>query len=196
MPYCVGRPVSLDSRELRTCLGHFATGVTVVTCQGEAAPHGATVNAFTAVSLDPPLVQVNLDRRSRAARFLPGQPFTVNILALDQLELAFHFAGRPEGEKVVWLEGGLAPALAGCAANITCRPWRTYDGGDHILVLGEVADIQSNGRDPLLFHRGRFHAVGEPAAGSPWVGTLDNPSGAGWFTEYWSAVVERKGHDR
>jgi flavin reductase (DIM6/NTAB) family NADH-FMN oxidoreductase RutF len=154
------------------------------------------VNAFAAVSLDPPLVQVNLDRRSRAARYLPGQPFTVNILALDQLELAFHFAGRPRGEEVVWLEGGLAPALAGCAATITCRPWRTYDGGDHILVLGEVADIQSNGRDALLFHRGRFHAVGEPAAGSPWVGTLDNPSGAGWFTEYWSAVVERKGHDR
>jgi flavin reductase (DIM6/NTAB) family NADH-FMN oxidoreductase RutF len=96
----------------------------------------------------------------------------------------------------VGLAGGPAPALAGCAATITCRPWRTYDGGDHILVLGEVADIQSNGRDPLLFHRGRFHAVGEPAAGSPWVGTLDNPSGAGWFTEYWSAVVERKGHDR
>jgi flavin reductase (DIM6/NTAB) family NADH-FMN oxidoreductase RutF len=176
--------VSIDAREFRNCLGHFATGVTVVTCQGEAAPHGATVNAFTAVSLDPPLVQVNLDRRSRAARYLPGQPFAVNILALDQLDLAFHFAGRPHGEEVVWLEDRLAPALANCSATITCKPWRTYDGGDHIIVLGEVVDIETSGREPLLFHRGRFHAVGGPAAGLPWAGSMDNPDAVGWFGEY------------
>lgn len=176
--------MSIDAREFRNCLGHFATGVTVVTCQGEAAPHGATVNAFTAVSLDPPLVQVNLDRRSRAARYLPGQPFAVNILALDQLDLAFHFAGRPHREEVVWLEDRLAPALANCSATITCKPWRTYDGGDHIIVLGEVVDIETSGREPLLFHRGRFHAVGGPAAGLPWAGSMDNPDAVGWFGEY------------
>ena len=69
------------SRELRDCRECFATGVTVVTCVGEAAPHGATVNAFTAVSLDPPLVQATLDRRSRAAPYAPGAPFTVDVLA-------------------------------------------------------------------------------------------------------------------
>ncbi|MEU8551391.1 flavin reductase family protein, partial [Streptomyces roseoverticillatus] len=69
-----------DERLLRACLGHFATGVTVVTCEVDGVPHGATVNAFTAVSLDPALVLVSLHRRSRAGRHLAGRPFTVNVL--------------------------------------------------------------------------------------------------------------------
>ena len=89
----------MEPRELRDAFGQFATGVTVVTCTNEEGePHGATVNAFTAVSLDPPLAQVTLGRTSRACQFLDGRPFAINVLAADQLDVAWHFAGRPAAE--------------------------------------------------------------------------------------------------
>lgn len=88
--------MAIDPRELRQCLGHFTTGVTVITCNGEdGEPHGATVNAFTAVSLDPPLVLVSLDRRSRLCGLIDSRPFTVNVLESHQKDLALHFAGKP-----------------------------------------------------------------------------------------------------
>ena len=95
--------MAIDPRELRRCLGHFATGVTVITCGvQDGAPHGATVNAFTAVSLEPPLVLVSLDRRSKLCSLLEAdRPFTVNVLEAAQKELALHFAGRPN-QDVVW----------------------------------------------------------------------------------------------
>ncbi|MCW2612246.1 MAG: hypothetical protein QOC93_1190 [Actinomycetota bacterium] len=173
--------MALDPNELRACFGRFATGVTVVTCAGDAGrPHGATVNAFTAVSLDPALCQVTLTRSSRAARYLDGAPFTVNILAADQLGVAVHFAGRPRETEPVWAPGAAAPVLAGTAATISCAPWRRYDGGDHLLVLGEVTGITVTDRPPLLFFGGQFHQLGERSHGSPWLGSLDCPS-SGWF---------------
>src|SRR3954465_7893460 len=91
-----GQGMAIHPRELRQCLGHFTTGVTVITCAGaDGAPHGATVNAFTAVSLEPPLVLVSLDRRSRLCALLEAAPFTVNVLEASQKDLALHFAGRP-----------------------------------------------------------------------------------------------------
>lgn len=70
----------IDPRQLRNCLGHFASGITVISCETEGEPHGATVNAFSAVSLDPPLVMVSLDRRTKACDYLDGAPFAVNVL--------------------------------------------------------------------------------------------------------------------
>lgn len=173
--------MTLDQRELRSCFGQFATGVTVVTCEGEPGrPHGATVNAFTAVSLDPPLCQVTLTRSSRARQYLEGRPFAVNVLAHDQLDVALHFAGRPMVEDPAWDEGPTAPVLAGTTATISCDPWATYDGGDHVIVIGEVRAISCTGRRPLLFYGGQFHHLGDTAAGSPWLGSMDSPS-SGWF---------------
>src|SRR5919112_5665751 len=109
----------LDSRTLRNAFGRFATGVTVVTCaKDDGVPHGATVNAFTAVSLEPALCQVTLIRKSRACRFLEHAPFAVNVLAADQLDTAWHFAGRPQDPEPVWAEGPTAPVLVGNAATI------------------------------------------------------------------------------
>ena len=86
---------SIEKRELRQVFGTFATGVTVVTTRtDDGVPHGATVNAFTAVSLDPPLAQVTLTRASRAAGYLESAPFAINILSVDQVDAARHFAGR------------------------------------------------------------------------------------------------------
>jgi flavin reductase (DIM6/NTAB) family NADH-FMN oxidoreductase RutF len=171
--------MTVDQRDLRDCLGHFATGVTVVTCLAGGEPHGATVNAFTAVSLDPPLVAVAIARRARACGYLDGAPFAVNVLRRTQDGLAHHFAGRGRAE-VTWVPGPV-PRLAGALAYLTCTPWRCYDGGDHLLFLGLVTDLEHHGGDPLVFYRGTFRPLGEPfAAAPPWLGSLDSPD-AGWL---------------
>ncbi|MGY1625178.1 flavin reductase family protein [Geodermatophilus sp. SYSU D00965] len=171
----------LESRALRNVFGRFATGVTVVTCaKDDGVPHGATVNAFTAISLDPALCQVTVTRASRASRYLDGAPFAVNVLTAEQLDTAWHFAGRPQHPEPDWAEGPTAPVLVGNAATISCRPWRTYDGGDHLIVIGEVVDLDVTDADPLLFFGGRFRELAAPATGVEWAASLDSPE-LGWF---------------
>ena len=150
----------MNTRELRNCLGRFATGVTVVTCRGEDGYHGLTVNAFTSVSLEPPLVLVSIDRRNRAERFLRGAPFTFNVLAADQEREALHFAGRSQDDlQIEWEEGRLAPRLARWLAYIECSPWREYDGGDHTLFLGKVEEFAYRDGAPLVFYAGEFRVL-------------------------------------
>lgn len=174
----------MDPRTLRDAFGRFATGVTVVTCTaGDGRRHGATVNAFTAVSLEPALAQVTLGRQTKACRFLDGRPFTINVLAADQLDVAWHFAGRAADDPPAWEDGDTAPRLSGCAATLSCVPWRTYDGGDHLMFLGEVVSTVLSDRDPLLFFAGQFRhldARHEAAPGIHWGGSLDCPE-AGFF---------------
>lgn len=174
--------MTVDVRELRRCLGHFATGVTVVTCEGDGAPHGATVNAFSAVSLDPPLVMVSVDRKTKMSKFLDGAPFTVNMLTEPQDEVALHFAGKPMTGEPEWEqpEARLAPQLAGSLATIACTPWCSYDGGDHVLYLGEVADFASTSGDPLVFYLGGFRHLGPVYETVPWLESGDCPSMT-WF---------------
>lgn len=151
-----------DRRELRHCLGRFATGVTVVTCQSGQVKHGVTVNSFTSVSLEPPLVLVSIDRRAKACNLLKDNAFVVNVLQKKQWNLAMHFAGRPNDSlSIAWEEGMEGPRLTNCLAYIECRPWRSYDGGDHVLYLGEVTHFKANDGDPLLFYQGKFHHLSQ-----------------------------------
>lgn len=172
----------IDSRSLRTCLGYFATGVTVVTVEAEGTAHGATVNAFTAVSLEPPLVLVSLDRNTKICRYLDDRPFTVNVLRDSQDDVALNFAGKPMSDPVgwEWPGGELAPRLAGSLAAISCTPWRSYDGGDHVLYLGEVVNIEHRGGEPLVFYCGKFRHLGSAFAEVPWLESADYP-GLSWF---------------
>lgn len=171
----------MDARTLRSTFGRFATGVTVITCRTpDGTAHGATVTAFTPVSLDPPLVQVSLTRTSKACGFLAGAGFAVNVLAADQADLAMHFAGRPGADPVPWRTGATAPVLGGTAATIACRPWRSHDGGDHVLFLGEVVEVVRTDRPPLLFHDSAFHEIGRRTSESVWLGCQDDPH-TGWF---------------
>ncbi|MER5304913.1 flavin reductase family protein [Streptomyces lasiicapitis] len=160
--------MAIDPQQLRTCLGHFATGVTVVTCAVGEELHGATVSAFMAVSLAPPLVLISLNRASKAARLLPDRPFTVNVLSEEQHDLALRFSGRSTGHDSTppWQpvperpERHLAPALRGSLATFFCSPWACHDGGDHLLFLGRVESVdQRPGAQPLLFYRSTFHAL-------------------------------------
>lgn len=176
--------MTVDSAEFRKALGQFATGVTVVTCETGEGAHGATVNAFTAVSLDPPLVLVSLDRRSKASRHLPGRPFAVTVLRGDAIPAALHFAGRPQpGVVIDWAEHPVAPRIGGGAAWFACAPWACHDGGDHVLCLGLVQEFWYDSEaDPLVFHRGDFRAVAAPQVETPWLDSLDSPTrDIGWW---------------
>ncbi|MPY77759.1 MAG: flavin reductase [Actinophytocola sp.] len=155
----------MDTRSLRRCLGRFATGVTVVTYRMATEARGATVNAFTSVSLDPPLVLVSLARSTRACSALDGREFAVNVLRADQRDVALRFAGRHDSSlRIDWDPAGPGevPTLADAIAVIRCLPWRRYDGGDHVLQLGEVVTVETRDGDPLIFGDGSFTTPGSP----------------------------------
>lgn len=167
----------VELRELRQAFGTFATGVTVVTTRtDDGVPHGATVNAFAAVSLDPPLAQVTLTRTSRAARYLDSAPFAINILSLGQMDVALHFAGKVLDTEPNWILDGNVPVLTGNAATLECRPWNIYDGGDHIIVVGEVVAMDVTQREPLVFFGGEFHKMGRRVEGA-----RCDARDSGWF---------------
>lgn len=144
----------------------FATGVVVVTCRDDSGDaHGLTVNSFTAVSLEPQLVLVSIDRRARACRLLAERPFAVNVLDASQERLATHFAGRPDPDvRIGWEPGTLVPLLADTLAFFECEPWRAHEGGDHVLFLGRVVRSGHRDGDSLGFFRSRFLRVPVPAA--------------------------------
>jgi flavin reductase (DIM6/NTAB) family NADH-FMN oxidoreductase RutF len=150
----------------RGSLGRFATGVAIVTF--DSAPtdgrpstrHGITVNSFTSVSMEPPLVLVSIARTTKAHDELADRPFTVNVLGAEQERLASHFAGRPN-DAPVWVEGTTAPRLSGVLSYFECTPWASYDGGDHTLYLGKVESFDYRTGDALGFVNGRFTAIPE-----------------------------------
>lgn len=183
-----------EQRALRNCLGQFASGVTVVTTGDGTAVHGVTVSSFTSVSLTPPLVLVSLDRRSRTCERLgAAAAFGVNVLAAFQRDLALLFAGRADGEApdVRWEGDPRAPRLAGAVAHFTCLPWAAYDGGDHVLHLGEVVAFEAPGGPPLVFHSGTLGELRQPSGETAWTGSLDGPA-HGWAVGF-GALAEAGG---
>jgi flavin reductase (DIM6/NTAB) family NADH-FMN oxidoreductase RutF len=145
---------------LRQTLGMFATGVTVITTLVADQVHGMTANAFMSVSLEPPLVLISVDRRTKMCSLLyEEQRFAVSVLAADQRELSDHFAGRaPPGARAPsFAIVREAPLVEGSAAHFVARIVRSYWGGDHSLFLGRVEYARYT-RDarPLLFHGGQY----------------------------------------
>ncbi|MCV7289783.1 flavin reductase family protein [Mycolicibacterium wolinskyi] len=171
-----GRPVS-------DVFSRYASGVTVVTCRNaNGQPHGATVTAFAAVSHTPYLCQVAMAKRSRACQFLDRQPFAVNFLGSEQMPVAMHFAGRPVDPAPTLVEGRVAPVLTTALATVSCRPWATYDAGDHLIFIGEIIDAQVAEGDPLLYYRRGFHGLSSLSQSDAWSGCSDDPL-TGWFDE-------------
>jgi len=150
-----------DARTFRNALGRFATGVTVVTAAVDGGVHGMTANAFTSVSLDPPLVLVSIGRQARMhAHLQPPRPFGVSVLSQDQSYHAWHFAGRAlEGWQpaFAWHDG--VPLIADALAHFVCRLETTYPGGDHTLFLARVAHLWHRDGSPLTFYRGHFFGL-------------------------------------
>ena len=148
----------IDPGAMRRTLGRFTTGVTVVTTARGNDVHAMTANAFTSVSLDPPLVLVSVDHRTRMHRLLPDtRRYGVSVLASDQERVAWHFAGRPlrgAGELFSWV--GDVPFVRGAIAQVGCSLYSAHEAGDHTLYVGRVEHLYSEPGEPLLFHAGRF----------------------------------------
>ena len=149
------------TKELRDALGAFATGVTIVTTRdAEGNDVGLTANSFNSVSLDPPMVLWSLALSSRSLpAFRQAEEFAVHILSADQEGLSSRFASRGidkfAGLEVERNEAGI-PLLPGCAARLQCRTAHQYQGGDHLIFVGEVLSFERDMRPPLVFHSGRY----------------------------------------
>lgn len=156
----------MDAELFRTVMGHFVSGVTVVTGQKDAGdPFGLTASSFTSVSLDPLLVLVSVGHGSATLpRLLDAGSFAVNILARGQEEIAYRFAGTDRGgrfQELDWTPGEAtgSPILGGALAWMECRLWRSVPAGDHELVLGEVLGASPSAGEPLAYFRGGFHRL-------------------------------------
>ena len=153
-----------DHRQFRQALGSFPTGVAIITASGQDGRRaGLTVNSFSSVSLRPRLVSWSLDRNSSSFQIcMAAEYFAVHILAEDQEHLANRFCtsaiDRFAGVEVTQGQGNL-PLLEGCAAIFQCRTVHRYDGGDHVIFVGEVLDFTKSGRESLAFYSGRYAAV-------------------------------------
>lgn len=158
-----------DAIAFRSALGAFATGVTIVTTRNAAGEDcGLTANSFNSVSLDPPMVLWSLARTSQSmAAFQGAAHFAVHILAADQEALSNGFAKRGAdkfaGARIERGEGDV-PLLTGCTARFQCRTAYQYEGGDHIIFVGEVIAFDHEDRPPLLFHGGRYALAARKAA--------------------------------
>ena len=154
----------IDTARLKAAFGSFATGMTVVTARLDGSLHGMTANAFSAVSLDPPLVLVCVDKSARMHEFIGRSgAFAVNILSSDQEHLARHFArrGRPlagEFARVAYTVGRTGcPLLSGVVAYVECVLHHAWDGGDHTIYVGAVqATDACPDRQPLLHCRRQY----------------------------------------
>ena len=163
-PIAVQSP--LDSRSLRTALGGFATGVTIVTClDAQGAPVGLTVNSFNALSLEPPMVLWSLRLASPSLVAFDGAShFAINVLAEAQVDLSRRFASTQAAkfDEGLWARGaGGVPVLAGCAASFACELASHQVAGDHRLYLGRVVAANSQALPPLVYHGWRYHLLGE-----------------------------------
>jgi flavin reductase (DIM6/NTAB) family NADH-FMN oxidoreductase RutF len=154
-----GDPMTLDPETLRRAMRQWATGVTVVTAQLAGRRHGMTVNAFTSVSLEPPLVLVSLERATRTHGLVERSGvFGITILGEDQLGISERFAGRVSdlsdrfaGLETDTLVSGV-PFIRGGLAYLDCRVVERHPAGTHTLFIGEVMAAQSDGEgSPLLY---------------------------------------------
>ena len=159
--------MAIEAQELRRVMGHFATGVTVITATDkDGAPQGLTANAFMSLSLNPPLVIISVDKGATCyACFVPGKGFNVNFLSEDQEDVSRRFAtkGIDKFADLNWHAGSNGVALiAGALGQVECRITACHDGGDHTIVVGEILNVAADGERPLLFFKGKYQKL--PAA--------------------------------
>lgn len=154
--------MAVDQLEFRRVMGHFATGVTIITTvDTNGRPLGLTANAVSSVSLEPPLVLVCVDKKAESyPSFGTARVFAVNVLTQQQEALSRRFA-KSGGEKFdgVGYRSGTtgSPILEGSLAHFDCEVRYEFDAGDHTIFVGHVVDIAATSdREPLLYFRGGY----------------------------------------
>lgn len=156
---------TIDSRELRNALGNFATGVCIVTAALEVSPPiGMTINSFSSLSLEPPLISWSIQHNSECFEiFNAADKFAINILAATQQDLSREYSrkGRHELKAEHFCRGSSgAPLLRDALTTFECRLWARYPGGDHLILVGEVLEFvaRPTGR-ALGFYRGTYTEI-------------------------------------
>jgi len=150
--------------EFRNALGSFATGVTIITALGENGQKiGMTANSFNSVSLNPPLVLWSIGKNANCFDdFIKARAFAVHVLAADQEEISNSFAtpGKDRFEGIECSQGLLGiPILPHYSACFQCKKAAQHEGGDHVIITGEVTNFTDNELQPLLFYRGKYHSL-------------------------------------
>jgi len=157
--------MSFDAREMRDALGRFATGVCVVTTTGkDGLPVGMTVNSFSSVSLDPPLILWSLQNNSDIFdTFANADRFAVNILALEQDGHSSLYAQKGDhrlAEDHHYMGKYDSPIIRDALVSFECGLYAAHEGGDHLIIVGRVLDLQSRADgDPLLFFSGGYRKL-------------------------------------
>ncbi len=152
---------NFKKKGFRDTLSQFATGVTIITTlDSDGGPVGITVSSFNSVSMDPPLVLWSLAKDSYSVPcFQNAEYFNIHILSIDQEDMSNRFA-RPGVDKFANIDIypglGDTPVLKDCAALLQCRTQHQYDGGDHIIFVGEVLSHNHSAKKPLVFHQGQY----------------------------------------
>jgi len=150
----------LDQARFREVLGHFATGITIVTACEEGVPVGFSCQSFAALSLDPPMVILAPAKTSTSwPRIAQAGAFCVNILSEDQEAVcrAFAVSGGDKFDGVAWAPGVTgSPVIDGSLAYVECTLGAIFEGGDHELVTGHVVAMDAAEGAPLLFYRSGF----------------------------------------
>ncbi|HEY0917308.1 MAG TPA: flavin reductase family protein [Solimonas sp.] len=184
----------LDPQEFRKALGTFATGVTVITTRApDGTQVGLTANSFNSVSLNPPLVLWSLANNSLSLEaFQKAGNWAVHVLAADQEAVSARFAKRGIDKFAgIDIEQGLGevPLLRGCNARFQCRTAFQYEGGDHVIFVGEVLAFDRAENAPLVFHSGRYAHAAPKGSNEP-----RNPALAGSFNEDFLGYLLGRGH--
>jgi 3-hydroxy-9,10-secoandrosta-1,3,5(10)-triene-9,17-dione monooxygenase reductase component len=153
--------VTVDAAQIRRVLGHFCSGVTIITAVLDGEPVGFTCQSFASLSLEPPMVIFAASRSSTTwPKIRQAGIFCVNVLSDEHSELSNAFArsGTDKFAGVQWRSSRQGtPVFDGVVAYVDCRVWAEYDGGDHTIVAASVLDHAADStRRPLLFHRGNY----------------------------------------
>lgn len=157
-----------DSRAFRHALGHFPTGVAIVTTRTpEGRPVGLTINSFSSLSLEPPLIMWSLVNHSPSLSiFEQCNYFAINVISQQQVEAALGFANSQVEDKFALVshvdgEEGV-PLLDHCVATFVCENYQRHEGGDHTLFIGRVVRHSTiTEHEPAVFHRGKFTRLGD-----------------------------------
>ncbi len=169
MSESVTSPAAIDARRFRDALGHYASGVTIVSGFEGDEPVGFTCQTFASVSLDPPLVSFSVMRTSSSyPRIARTRRFAVNVLAHDQHRISNQFArsGTDKWAGVDWRPTASGnPVIDGTLMWVDCETLAEHGAGDHLIVIGRVLEIspaESRLREPLLFFKGTYRRLRDP----------------------------------
>lgn len=187
---------AFDPKALRQALGTFTTGVTIITTRAaDGEPLGLTANSFNSVSLDPPMVLWSLAKSSRnLAAFEAAEHWAVHILSIEQEALSDRFAKSGEDKFAgVPIDMGIGnvPLLHGCTTRLQCKTSFKYEGGDHIIFVGEVLDFDRGDDPPLVFQAGSYAIATRKPASS----LAQSPMGISFGEDYLGFLLMRVQHE-